>query len=66
MEIETKYNIGDEVWAMYNNSLFKFEINKVLIIHDHNETIIQYKVKGCKYFFESEIFPTKEELLKAL
>ena len=66
MKIETKYNIGDEVWVMYYNSPHTFEINKVLIIHDYNETIIQYKVKGCKYFFESEIFPTKEELLKAL
>jgi hypothetical protein len=66
MTIETKYNIGDEVWGMYCNSPFKYEIDKVIIIQDYREISIQYRVVGCKYFFESEIFPTKEELLKSL
>ena len=66
MTIKTKYDMGDEVWVMWCNSPAAFEIDKVILIHDYNETIIQYKVKGCKYFFESEIFPTKEELLKSL
>ena len=66
MTIETKYNIGGEVWAMYCNSPFKFEIDKVIIIHDYSETSIQYRVVGRKYIFESDIFPTKEELLKSL
>ena len=66
MTIETKYNIGDEVWAMYCNSPFKYKIDKAVIIRDDNETSVQYRTVGCKYFFESELFSTKEELLKSL
>lgn len=63
MTIETKYNIGDEVWAMYNNSPFKYKIDKVIIVQNK---LLQYRVVGHEYFFESELFPTKEELLKSL
>lgn len=66
MTIETKYNIGGDAWAMYNNSPFKYEIDRVIIIQDDCELSIQYRVVGCKYFFESNLFPTKEELLKSL
>lgn len=66
MTIETKYNIGDKVWAMYCNSPFEYEIDKVIVIHDYRETSTQYRVVGHKYFFDFEIFPTKEELLKSL
>lgn len=66
MTIETKYNIGQEVWSMYCNFPFKCEIDKVIIIQDYREISIQYRVVGHKYFFESDLFPTKEELLKSL
>lgn len=66
MTIETKYNIGDEVWAMRCGLPSVFEICKVIIIHDYKETIIQYKVRGRNYFLEPMLFPTKEELLKSL
>ena len=66
MKIETKYNIGQEVWLLIKGKPYKF-------------TITSYKYEGgnlicglvddiCRYFElpESVIFPTKEELLKSL
>lgn len=66
MTIETKFDIGDEVWAMHCNSPFKYKIDKVIIIRDYREISIQYRVVGHKYFFEYDLFHTKEELLKSL
>lgn len=64
MTIETKYNIGDEVWFKFMNEPFK-------------SVIVEYiggvgKLYRCKFFLstcacrEDELYPTKEELLKSL
>ena len=70
MTIETKYNIGDEVWwktKRYNGSAIVESISiniggiypceMYLIITDRGVTL---------YLHEHELFPTKEELLKSL
>lgn len=70
MTIETKYNIGDEVWTI--NSMREPIIVKVLritIISKANSTHIDYNVFDgeCSMYREEIIlFPTKEELLKSL
>lgn len=66
MTIETKYNIGDEVWAIRDNRPSMYKITKVTLVCDDIDLNISYKTRCCKYFFESELFPTKEELLKSL
>lgn len=68
MTIETKYNIGDEVWI---NSLGHHikgkvgEINMSVLID--GSVHINYDIEKSGYLFvrkEDELFPTKEELLK--
>lgn len=70
MIIETKYNIGDEVWFQDNGQPLNREI---VIIEPHVYKDIQL-IKYYLYFddgwladfYEQDLFPTKEELLKSL
>ena len=70
MTIETKYNIGDEVWFILGNKARKGIIlgiifNKV----GHSLIGYHYSVQiGMSHgsFNEPDLFPTKEELLKSL
>lgn len=77
MEIKTKYNIGDAVWVIAGNKVqhlrieaIEVSIGKTMITEDGDFSISEYKTSysvgwgnWCK---ESDIFPTKEELLKSL
>lgn len=74
MTIETKYNIGDVVFAIPYWKICKFPISAIRITHKIEEkfyikpykwTYIEYLING-EWFIESELFPTKEELLKSL
>lgn len=65
MTIETKYNIGDEVWVFYNGTAHYWKIDRVLCGFGGRDNYIQYRM-GCLYFCEHDCFPTKEELLKSL
>lgn len=71
MTIETKYNIGDKLWLLLLN-----EPTEVAVIGiEYSTTRIRI---GCYYIlklnnysfelgaFESDLYPTKEELLKSL
>lgn len=65
MTIETKYNIGDEVWFMCGSQIFCGRIC-CIVVWLHN---LSYKVEfemGLYGFIEDVLFPTKEELLKSL
>lgn len=70
MTIETKYNIGDEVWTL--NSLCEpipAKVFGILIEVRRNRIYIDYKVDNQEiiaYRREDAVFPTKEELLKSL
>lgn len=77
MTIETKYNIGDKVWVIVNNKVhhirieeIKVSIEKTMIIEDGVLSISEYKtlysVGWGDWHKESDIFHTKEELLKSL
>jgi hypothetical protein len=64
MTIETKYNIGDEVWVMsYNNHI---HCDKIVSISIKSDLSIMYNFSCLFSREESKIFPTKEELLKSL
>lgn len=67
MTIETRYNIGQEVWVRYGNTPLK------CIIVDRNDTTGYYLIesvidnvirRGIKH--PKTLYPTKEELLKSL
>ncbi len=71
MTIETKYNIGDEVWLIWENKVYVSFIEDVRVKRNNKNTKIEYMVESMqKKDFglkkESDLFPTKEELLKSL
>lgn len=71
MTIETKYNIGDEVWFMNENKVYVSFIEDVRVKRNNKNTKIEYMVESMqKKDFglkkEQGLFPTKEELLKSL
>lgn len=75
MQIETKYNIGDEVWWMRGNvpqSGKVFWIDVQLKIYKKSTEQKEYyyiekmlKDVACN-IHESELFPTKQDLLNSL
>ena len=74
MTIETKYNIGDEVWVKPTNYIEKGIIYAIDVSARMEHGIITRKcvsydvlIDGCLFtFYEQGISPTKEELLKSL
>lgn len=82
MIIETKYNIGDEVWVMYNNKPTCLTIAAMDIWLHKKQLWVKYymqpyeidplKMFNVEYipynraFYEKDVFPTKEELIKSL
>lgn len=69
MTIETKYNIGDEVWIYYNMKPIKMVVTHINIYCCKRRTLetkIRYVLNGNISFDERVLFPTKEELLKSL
>lgn len=72
MTIETKYNIGDEVWvAMSETKLRRCRIERVKIDVAEGVMNERYDIMADKWCFpitmpSAALFPTKEELLKSL
>lgn len=68
MLIKTKYNIGDEVWFMFDGKPLNGKINRIseytikieVIFEDGKEYLFSRDIKGF------DLFPTKEELIKSL
>lgn len=66
MKIETKYNIGQEVWYSMGGHTYH---NKVIGIHILKKDIIMYDIRFAHTHCtleESVVFSTKEELLKSV
>lgn len=76
MNIETKYNIGDTVWMMFQNNPTEYEIKGIKVFVQLNtflgqETIIVYDTSsdaelGIRKTHEKLLFPSKEELIQSL
>lgn len=74
MTIDTKYNIGDEVWVKPTNYIYKGIIHAIDISAQMKYGIITRKcisydvrINNCLFtFYEQGVFSTKEELLKSL
>ena len=70
MTIETKFNVGDEVWTL--NSLCEpipAKVFGIMIEVRRNRTYVDYKVDNKEiiaYRREDVVFRAKEELLKSL
>lgn len=77
MTIETRYNIGQKVWAKgnYGKNIIQCEVQDLRatsVFLDPTPTIecsLRYCVKGklkLLHRLEEDVFPSKEELLKSL
>ena len=75
MKIETKYDIGQKVWFMWNNKATQRKIVGVIVNKDNEQQSEEYDIAGLEdvdmtlydvTFKLDDIFPTKEELLKSL
>lgn len=73
MEIKTKYNIGDRVWAIHEGRAVCFEIRGVLanVSHFYPEVLparksVTYNDKDGHVFEESACYETKNDLLNSL
>lgn len=74
MIIETKYDIGDEVWLMYENKAITAQVIEMSV--EIRENIMRDVSANCyckiksphftREIHESRIYPTKGELLKSL
>lgn len=70
MTIETKYNIGDEVWCLdFFGNPQKGEITSIRTFNNQKReerNYISYYIYPFGSRTEQDVFPTKEELLKSL
>lgn len=72
MTIETKYNIGQEVWVEWFTTPTKMVVESIEFKKCEYMTCIWYFVvnpndrRECYDANEFELFPTKEELIKSL
>lgn len=75
MKIETKYDIGQEVWFMWDNKATQREIIGVAVHKEYDLQAEEYDIEhlegedGVLYGLTlklEDLFPTKEELLKSL
>lgn len=76
MQIETKFNLGDKVFVLYNERVHEVLVTGVFAFHELNGTLshdtfaINYRVKfqagGETKISEERLFATKEKLLESL
>jgi hypothetical protein len=59
----TKYDVGQEVYLMYENKVCKLKIQSIRITEDK---IIEYRLNTSTFRNEKDIALTKEELIKQL
>lgn len=62
MTIETKFNIGDEVWFMINNKAERGIIETA----DEYSAMVKRRKQTTRCFRIERIFKTKEELIESL
>lgn len=73
MNIENKYNIGDSVWIMFNNSPLEVKIRGIYYGNRFKDNIddpaLFYTITRFSFDYlclEQWLFPTKEELITSL
>lgn len=67
MKIETKYDIGQEVWFRKGHLVVKGTITDMFLFKNEGKIVIGYGINDYyDAMEESDLFPSKEELLKSL
>lgn len=69
MVIETKYDLGDKAFVLYNNKIYVVIVTGITI-NVESRTTITYKIRfpsgGETELDKSRLFSTKEELIETL
>lgn len=68
MKIETKYNVGQEVFVIWDDVIHRRKVLDILILCESPNTVkTQYSIFGfTNRFSENKVFSTKEDLLSYL
>lgn len=78
MEITTKYNVGDKVYFLHNNTVHNMEIEAISVYMEEKYERCTYSFQRATHSFEDttqpylihkwehEVYGTKEALLKNL
>ena len=66
MEVNTKYNIGDQVWLVDANKVVKVIVTGVVILLEGDTQEVKYSTWGNDNIPENLLFKTKNDLLESL
>lgn len=71
MEVNFKFDIGEQVWIMENNRPARFEVKNVKVeieslVEDHKVTYLLMNQGVQREVDEKMVFKTKEELIESL
>ena len=66
MEVNTKFNVGDQVWLVESNKVVMRIIDKLVINWEGDTVDIKYSTNGSNNIPEHLLFKTKNELLESL
>lgn len=67
MTIETKFNIGSTVYLINNNKVDSSFVDSIMIEIHRDRVCEKYWLNSRKDWFDaSQLYPTKEELIKSL
>lgn len=76
MQIDTKFSVGDTVWAIVDNKVKSYRVRDIFYSNylRHGERGCSYREIGTKYtcepnavrFLDEQLFASKEELLASL
>lgn len=70
MKIETRFNLGDEVFILYNDRIQCVTVTGIEVFCTFKDNRINYTVQfsagGETKFAESRLFPTKVSLINSL
>lgn len=64
--IETKFNVGDEVWVIHSNKVSTYQVRGIHVFCSNNCIEISYVTEASVPHPENKLFATKDELLKSL
>lgn len=66
MEVNSKYNINDNVWVVNKNKVIQQKVKGIEITAYTHKTEIEYTFIGDNKLPEDKVFKTKQELIDSL
>ena len=66
MEVNTKFNVGDQVWLVESNKVVMRIVTAFVILWEGDTVDVKYSTWGNKDIPEHLLFKTKNELLESL